>query len=351
MKRTMISLVVIVSLFLTACGGSKSEAESESSKDVKSSDDTILLKVADSFPTTNDISEEGIVYFMDRVEELTDGQIEFEYYPAEQVGKADSYLDLLLSKTIDIGYTSYSTDRLPLVEVSTLPGAYSSAVEGSQITWDLVKNYLSEEEYLPQGVRPLYAVSLPQYQLTTRQTPIKNIEDVKGKKVRVTGTMEYGLDELGGSPVFMPATESYTALERGTVDGLVFPFTSFKPYQVESLAKYSTQNANLGSFTVVYSINESVYEGLPDNVKEAMEIAGDEVVEHLSSTLDTLNDELIEEFSSQIEMYELSESEVEEWDEALAPAWDRWADDLDQRGLKGSETVERYREIQAQYNE
>src|SRR5699024_11004539 len=156
------------------------------------------------------------------------------------------------------------------------------------------------------------AVAIPQYQLATAKSPITSLEDIKGKKVRVTGTMELAFDELGASPVFMPATEAYTAMERGTVDGLVFPFTSFKPYQIESLAKYSTKNANFGSFTVIYSINEEVYNDLPENVKEAMQKAGDEVVEHLSTFLDKKIDELIEEFYSDIEMYELSEEEVKE---------------------------------------
>jgi len=336
---------------IAACGNSSTESvANENENSSENTEEKILLKVGDSFPTTNDLSSEGIVFFMDKVEELTDGQVEFEYYPAEQVGKADSYLDLTLAKSIDIGYTSYSTDRLPLSEVATLPGAYNTAEEGSKIIWNLVQDFLMEEEYLKNGVRPLYAVAIPQYQLATAKSPITSLEDIKGKKVRVTGTMELAFDELGASPVFMPATEAYTAMERGTVDGLVFPFTSFKPYQIESLAKYSTKNANFGSFTVIYSINEEVYNDLPENVKEAMQKAGDEVVEHLSTFLDKKIDELIEEFSSDIEMYELSEEEVKEWDMALEPAWDAWAEDLDNRGFKGTETVERFRELRDELN-
>lgn len=346
-KISLLFLPIALLMIIAAC--SDSSTESANDNDNANGDEKILLKVGDSFPTTNDLSSEGIVYFMDRVEELTNGQVEFEYYPAEQIGKADSYLDLTLSKTIDIGYTSYSTDRLPLSEVATLPGAYNNAVEGSAIIWDLVKNYLIDEEYLTNGVRPLFAVSLPQYQLVTNSEPITSIDDIQGKKVRVTGTMELAFDELGAVPVFMPATEAYTAMERGTVDGLVFPFTSFKPYQIESLAKYSTQNANLGSFTVIYSINEEVYQSLPDNVKEAMARAGDEVVEHLSEFLDNKTEELIEEFSSQIELYELSEKEVAKWDKRLEPAWDKWSEDLDSRGFKGSETVEKFRELRDEY--
>lgn len=336
MKKVMLFLLFsAILVIIAACGNTSANG----------TDETIKLKIADSLPTTNYLSSEGTVFFMDRVKELTDGKVEFEYYPAEQIGKANSYLDLTLSKTIDIGYTSYSTDRLPLTEIATLPGAYSSAQEGSAIIWQLIKDYLAEEEYLKNGVRPLYAVALPQYQFVTAKKPVKSLEDIKGLKARVTGTMELGFDELGASPVFMPATEAYTAMERGTVDGVTFPFTSFAPYQIEAIAKYSTKGANLGSFTVVYSINEKLYQSLPEDVKEALAKAGDETVEHLSKYLDEKNEELAEQFSSDVEIYELSDSESAAWDKALEPVWDRWAADLEKRGFNANETIKKYREL------
>lgn len=340
MLNKVVFLLVCCAVFVSvsACGNSGS----------KGNGGTIKLKVADSFPTKNYLSSEGIVYFMDRVKELTNGKVEFEYYPAEQIGKAESYLDLTLSGTIDIGYTSYAEDRLPLTEVATLPGAYTSSEKGSKVIWQLMKEMLTEEEYLKNGVRPLFAVAIPQYQLATTKKPVRSLDDFKGMKIRTTGTMELAMDQLGASPVFMPATEAYTALERGTVDGVVFPFTSFKAYQIESIAKYSTKGANLGSFTVVYSINEKVYQQLPDDVKDAFTQAGDDTVEHLSKFLDKKNEELAKEFSSQIEIYELSDKEVVEWNKALEPVWDRWVQNLEKRGFKAKEVVKRYREL---YNE
>jgi TRAP-type C4-dicarboxylate transport system substrate-binding protein len=342
MKKIMFFLLCSSLLVITAACGDSSSEGSEGEK--------IKLKIADSLPTTNYLSSEGTVFFMDRVKELTNGKVEFEHYPAEQIGKANSYLDLTLSKTIDIGYTSYATDRLPLTEVATLPGAYSSAQEGSKIIWQLMKDYLTETEYLKNGVRPLYAVALPQYQFVTSKKKVTSLEDIKGMKARVTGTMELGFDELGASPVFMPATEAYTAMERGTVDGVTFPFTSFAPYQIESIAKYSTKGANLGSFTVVYSINEEVYQTLPEDVKDALALAGDETVERLSKFLDEKNDELAEQFASDVEIYELSDEESAEWDKALEPVWNRWAEDLEKRGINANETVKKYREMRDSLN-
>ncbi|MBP2075855.1 TRAP transporter substrate-binding protein DctP [Oceanobacillus polygoni] len=336
-KMTILTLLLWSSLLIVS---------SCSQVDGKNNEDKIILKIADSLPTTNYLSSEGTVFFMKRVKELTDGQVEFEHYPAEQIGKASSYLDLTLSKTIDIGYTSYSTERLPLTEVVTLPGAYNTAQEGSEVFWKLMQEYLTEEEYMKHNVRPIFAVALPQYQYVTANKPIRSLDDINGTKARVTGTMEFGFDLLGASPVFMPASEAYTALERGTVDGVTFPYTSFEAYQIETITNYTTKDANFGSFVVVYAINEEIYESLPESIKKAIKKAGDETVEHLSKFLDDKNEELAQKYKTEMEVYELTEEESAEWDKAFEPAWDRWAEDLENRGFNAYETIKRYRDIQ-----
>lgn len=85
-------------------------------------------------------------------------------------------------------------------------------------------------------------------------------------------------------------------------------------------------------------------------MKEALAQAGDETVEHLSIFLDQKSEELAEKFSSNIEIYELSDKESAEWDKALEPVWDRWAEDLENRGFKANETIEKYREIKESLN-
>lgn len=343
-KKFKLSLftVLSLSLFLSACGNEDGAASGNTEAN---EDQVIKLKVADSVPTSNFISTDGIVFFMDRVEELTDGKVEFEYYPAEQLGSAGSLLDLTTSKTTDIGYTTYASEKLPLTDVGTLPGGFSTSKEGTKIFWKLTEEMLLEEEYLKNGVRPLWTVALPSYQLVTGNKKIESIEDIKGLKLRVTGTMELSMQELGAAPVAMAAPEVFTALERGTLDGAVFPVTSYKPYQLEQISDYSTSNANLGSFIVVYSINEEIYQDLPQDVKDAMKTAGQDTMNHFSEFLDENNPKLLEEFSSDMEVYELDQETLDALDAKMGTTWERWAEGLEKRGLPGNKVVEKFNEI------
>lgn len=349
-KSLWTSLFVILIVVLSGCSSNNPSSgelnqTSEGSGDSEDKSEVIKLKVADSVPKSNFISKEGIVFWMDRVEELTDGSVEFEYYPAEQLGKAASLLDLTQSKTTDIGYISYATEKIPLTDLMSLPGAVTSPIEGSKIYWDLAQNILLEEEYLKAGVRPILTGTLPPYQMITMENKIEDISDFKNLKVRTSGAMDFTIQLLGGNPVSMPGPEVYTAFERGTIDSVAFPLTSYEPYQLHEIGKYSTTNANMGSFSVIYAINEEVYQELPDDIKKAMAQASDEAVAHFASFLDDQINSLIDEFSQAgMTMYQLDDSTLEKINQEVQPAWDEWAQGLEKRGIPANDVIEAYKE-------
>src|SRR3546814_13554955 len=53
--------------------------------------------------------------------------------------------------------------------------------------------------------------------LITR-TPIKSLDDIKGKRIRGYGVATDVIERLGGTAVPMAAPEVYTAMERGVLD-------------------------------------------------------------------------------------------------------------------------------------
>ncbi len=68
----------------------------------------ITLRVADSFPTGHYIVDYATKFWMDSVTKATNGQVTFEYYPSEQLGKAKDMLALTQSGVTDIAYVAPS---------------------------------------------------------------------------------------------------------------------------------------------------------------------------------------------------------------------------------------------------
>jgi len=331
-KNIAIILLLGGILFISGCGGDE--------------DDTTTLKVADSVPESNYISKDGISYWMDRVEELTEGEVEFEYYPSEQLGDADSLLDATKSKTTDIGYVSYAEEDLPLTQITQLPGALESSSEGSEVIWELANDDIMLDEFLEEDVRPVFAATLTPDQIATTDVKIKGKEDLNSLKVRSAGGItDFTANIMGVTPVSMPAPEMYTAMERGTVDGSIVNLTSFTPYQLEEVSGYSTKNANFGSFGVYYAINEDVYQDLDDDEKEALITAGDETVEHFSETLDEDIDELTGELDEEgVEMYDLDSNLKNELNTEFEEYWNEWSQNLDDKGYPASKLLNNFEE-------
>ena len=84
-------------------------------------EDVLKLRLADSFPSGHFIGRFAVLPFIERVKELSNNTVQFEYYPAQQLGKAKDLLALTQSGVVDIGYVgpSYVSDKMPLSDVAT----------------------------------------------------------------------------------------------------------------------------------------------------------------------------------------------------------------------------------------
>lgn len=337
LKIVVLSLFIL--LFVTACSNDSNDNSDPSTEKV-------TLKVADYLSPEHYISKEGAVFWMERAKELADGQLDFDYFPAEQLGNADKMLEAVKNNVADVAYTGigYHSDQLTLSGVGELPGAFETAVEGTKAYRAVIDNFLLEEEYLKQGVRPMFAVAAAPFQIMTRGHDIQTVDDFKGLKVRSGGgAISITIQDIGATPVSMAAPELYTGLERGTIDGTVFSIASIPPYQLEAIIDNVTLNANLGSFIIPYVINEDVWQSLPENIQHALYQAGLDTEEHLAQYMDTETEETIELLKeANVDLVELSGGDVDRLNEIYEDVWVDWEEEVNSRGLDGSGAKEAF---------
>jgi tripartite ATP-independent transporter DctP family solute receptor len=79
-------------------------------------------------------------------------------------------------------------------------------------------------------------------QVHTGKKPIAKADDFNGVKMRVIPTPIYVdfMKSLGASPVPMPFTETYTALEQGAIDGMTNPLLNILDGKYDEVSKYLT---------------------------------------------------------------------------------------------------------------
>lgn len=313
-----------------------------------SSAEVVTLRVADSIPATHVLSKTGVGTFIRRAEELSGGKLKLEYFPAEQLGKAKDMLELTKSGVTDVGYIAPAyLGKMPLSSVMELPGGLRSSTEGAEAFWRLMTTQLAEREYLPNGVRPLFVITLRPYQLVNTKREVKSFDDAKGLKIRSAGgAMDLTISTMGAIPVSHPPAEMYEAIQRGTIDGTVMAWGSLKPYKMDELMKFGTVGANLGSFAGTYCINEQVWQKLPEDLREALKKAGEETTKLMGEVYDQEEEGVIKDAEAiGIKMYRLTPEDQDTWAEKLEPVWTDWAERQNKNGLPGTQIVEELRKI------
>lgn len=310
--------------------------------------ETVELRVADSFPTGHYIAASLIEPFMERVSERT-GTTEFAYFPGEQLGKAKDMLSLTQTGVTDIGYVgpSYVSDKMPLSAVGQLPEAFKTSCEGTLAYWEIARpgGALDKAEFAPAGVRLLMAMVLPPYNLLTSRREITGLESMKGLKIRSTGgALDLAVQKIGGVPVQMPAPEVREALSRGTIDAGLFPYPSVTPYGMETFLDWGTQGQNFGSFVATYVISQEKWDSLPAEVQQAMTEIGEDLTREGCEIADQQNIEVKQQIANAgVTFVDLPAEDNEKLAEILSTVGSDWAAQLDAQGKPGTGILEAFR--------
>lgn len=312
--------------------------------------DRKVLRVADHLPAGHFISEYAAKPWMEAVTKATNGAVTFEYYPAQQLGKAKDMLSLTVSGVADVAYVgpAYISEKMPLSAVAELPGKFATSCEGTMAFYKLAKDgVLAKRELAPNGVRLLFTYVFAPYQIYNRDKKIEKPSDFQGMKMRSTGgPMDLMVERLQGVPVRMPAPEVYESLSRGTVDSVVFPLSALLDYKLQGLVKYATQGENFGSFVAAYVISERLWKTLPANVQKAMVEAGEAITKQTCERADKDIAPNLEKLKQAgVTVVSFSPEQKKEISSLLAPVAKEWAEGLDKRGKPGTEVLKAFDEV------
>lgn len=309
----------------------------------------VTLKVADSFPVGHYVTEYMTKPWMEEVTAKTNGKVKFEYFPAEQLGKLKDMLMLAQSGVTDIAYVvpSIVPDKMPLSPVAELPLAEAVGCNGAMAYYKLVtqNTQLRKLDFEANKVRPILVQNLPPYQVFTGK-PIGSLKDLKGLKIRVTGSAKAAvMERLGSVPVQIPTPEVREALSRGTVDGIMFVYSSLFPYDLHPLVKTATTELNFGGWISAYLISEAKWKSLSPDVQEVMTTLGEKYSRKNCEAVmadDARDRDRIVQGGAKL--LQLSAAEKAEFAEKTATVAEQWATDLDKRGRAGSTVLKEYRE-------
>ncbi len=275
------------------------------------------------------------------VEKRTDGQVKIHYYPGETLTQAAQVYDGVVTGRSDIGMSCllYTRGRFPLMDVINLPFGNPNGRFATAAFNEIYEQFQPEEL---ADTHVLYLHAHGPGLIHTKDKPVRSMEDLKGMKIRSPGPVAQTLEALGATPVSMPMPDVYQSLQRGVVDGAVYPIESSEGWKLGEVTNYSIANYEIaysvGFFTVM---NKDKWNSLPADIQDTITEVNQEWAIKTAQAWDAIDYEGVRFTMRQGNtMIGIGTDEARKWAQAIEPVFDKYTENCADRGVPGTEALE-----------
>lgn len=300
----------------------------------------IKLTYSCFFPPTH-INSKLADAWCKEVEKRTDGKVQIAYYPGQTLTKGTQCYDGVVQGISDVGFSilQYTPGRFPVMDVINLPIGFPNGKVATAIINEVYDKFQPKEL---SDTKVMYLHSHGPGLIHTKDKPVKVMEDLKGLKLRSHGPTAEMIKCLGGTPVAIPMPELYQALQKGVVDGAVFPFEANKGWRLGEVTKYVSACYSTAyglSFFVV--MNKDRWNSLSPEIQKAIEEINTEWVIKQGEAWDKIDNDGKEFVMSKGNtIVEITPEESARRAKAVSPVMDAFAKDLASKKLPGQEVLD-----------
>jgi TRAP-type C4-dicarboxylate transport system substrate-binding protein len=236
--------------------------------------------------------------FADAVNLDGKGIVEIELFPSGALGRSYAQqAQLVLSGVADMAWIqpALTLTQFPDNAVVELPGLFRNAQEAAQVhmrvaTSGLLRGYADFSLLAAVGTAPL---------TIHMRTPVASLEDLKGKKVRISSQTEgIVLKALGVAPESITINEAADAINRGTIDGATATLEVLADF---GISRFATNHymLGLGTVPIIIAMNKEKFDGLPEVAQNVIrKYSGQWLVARYVDTINTYDAEILRKLKS-----------------------------------------------------
>jgi TRAP-type transport system periplasmic protein len=301
----------------------------------------IELKLSHFVPATHGMHTDFLEPWARELEARTGGKVEVTIFPGgTQLGNVARQYDQVRAGVVDIahGLTGIPRGRFPRTSLVDLPFLFDDADQATRALWAVFPDYLAEEY---PGVKVLALHAHNPGLIHTRDKPVRTMEDLQGLRIRTPSpAISMMLEHLGAIPQGLPPGEVYEALQKGVIDGTVFPWDPVASFNLVEVLNY---HLDVRTYTVsfFFVMNQAKYDSLPEDVRSAVdEISGDNLIPKFGPWWAAWDKPGLEAAQAAgQEIVPLSQEERERWLEALQPMIEAYLDQIEGEGVENAREI------------
>jgi C4-dicarboxylate-binding protein DctP len=261
--------------------------------------------------------------FKELAEAKTGGRVRIEVYPNSQLYKDKEEMEALqlgsvqmlapsLAKFGPLGVKEFEVFDLPFLFKDT--EAFRAITDGP----------LGEELFRrlePKGIRGL-AYWDNGFQIMAANRPLRQLADFNGLKMRIQSSkvLDAQMRALGAIPQVMAFSELHQALRSGLVDGTENAPSNLYTQRIHEVQKHMTLS-NHGHLAYAVIVNKRFWDGLPGELRGALEAALKEATAYANAIASAENDAALQAIkaSGRTAIHTPTAAEMNEWKKALMP--------------------------------
>ena len=316
------------------------------------SGDSVLLRYTAHVPNSHGLYGKVFVPWSAMVTERTGGRIRWEHYvDALLHGALDGFKAVAAGVTdYTHAYATYQPGSFHLTHGLQLPFLFPNPSVAALVAEELYPAYL-KGEYERMGGYLAHCDSTTAYDIMTKRR-VRAPEDMRGLKVRSTGgLMADILRQVGAIPVVLAAAETYTAFQRGIIDGVALGAPDMVAYRLYETGTHYLR-VGLTHTVIQYCLSRRTFDGLPEDLRVQLynlyrlrgQVASQNFYggKNLDDAIETLRAE-------GLEVAEPTPDERQVWVDTVRPLEQRFIDENEGLGLPATAFVAEAKERAAIY--
>jgi len=361
-KKVLVFLlfIVLVALMLSIGCGSKQQAPTAPSTGEKEQEapkqpeKTWNLQFCTFWPATDFQVVEGHMAWAKEIEERTNGRVTFTFHPGNALLGATEIYTGVADGAADLGTTcpAYTPGMFPVTEVFELPMFNNeNALVASMTMWEAFKTMDElQKEYKDVKVLMFWATGPGDFMT---KSPVHKMEDLKGMQIRSVGGTFPSVEALGATPVSMPMSDAYLALDSGLLQGILAPNDVLEGFKLAEVVNYVTKTPFIYNIVFMKVMNWDTWNSFDPEIQKIFDEVSEAYVEKYGKLRTDYTAAGLQYGIKKhgIEVIELSPEEYQRWVNQVSPVIEKWIEKTDKLGLPGKDLVERAKKIEAKMSQ
>ncbi len=259
-------IVVIASLpFMAACDGEEAAPPTTGEQMV------FELMMQNGYPPLHRLTPDSFHWWGKEIEDRTNGRVTMIWFDGATLASGPDAYEAIRDGVADGGNIDlHREDPLFLVQQSiAVPYKMENSWQASPTWWELLQwSPDMQQNFADAGLIPVWVHSTDIFNFHSSKRVYPTPADSKGEILYAAGKVyEQIIAAMGATPVTTPYEDTYTAIERGMLSGLCWPWAPIRSAKLVDLLPYHTV-LNISMVPWGGYMNTTTWSKFPEEVRQ-----------------------------------------------------------------------------------